>query len=77
MLSKLDYEEKKKYYEEGKEETENKGGKVKKKKEKPMPMSLEEFNNMNLNQVNQCMNFFLFMDYLFIAELFQFLKYKD
>lgn len=51
LLSKLDYEEKKNFYAEmEKEDSEQKGGKVKKKKDKPMPMSLEQFNNLNLNQ---------------------------
>ncbi|XP_064078486.1 G kinase-anchoring protein 1-like [Macrobrachium nipponense] len=51
LLSKLDYEEKKNFYAEmKKEDSEQKGGKVKKKKDKPMPMSLEQFNNLNLNQ---------------------------
>lgn len=53
LLSKLDYEEKKKFYAEMKkeQEVEHKGGKVKKKKkDKPLPMSLEQFNNLSLNQ---------------------------
>ncbi|KAK7082359.1 identical protein binding, partial [Halocaridina rubra] len=53
MLSKLDFEEKQTFYAQIKkeqEEEQHKGGKVKKKKEKPVPMSLEQFNNLSLNQ---------------------------
>lgn len=53
MLSKLDFEEKKKFYAQKKKEQqeEAKGGKVKKKKDRPITMSLDQFNSIRLNQV--------------------------
>ncbi|XP_045610368.1 G kinase-anchoring protein 1 isoform X1 [Procambarus clarkii] len=53
MLSKLDFEEKKKFYQQMKKEQqeEGKGGKVKKKKDKPLTMSLDQFNNLRPDQL--------------------------
>lgn len=52
MLSKLDFEEKEKTSAQiKKERDEGKGGKVKKKKDKPVTMSLEQFNNLTVEQV--------------------------
>lgn len=52
MLSKLDFEEKEKTSAQMKKERdEGKGGKVKKKKDKPVTMSLEQFNNLTVEQV--------------------------
>ncbi|KAK8729598.1 hypothetical protein OTU49_008558, partial [Cherax quadricarinatus] len=55
MLSKLDFEEKKKFYQQMKKEQaeEGKGGKVKKKKDKPLTMSLDQFNNLRPDQYGQ------------------------
>lgn len=54
MLSKLDFEEKKDFYAQMKKEQqdEHKGSKGKKKKDKPVTMSLDQFNSLHLNQVN-------------------------
>ncbi|XP_063605315.1 G kinase-anchoring protein 1-like [Penaeus indicus] len=52
MLSKLDFEEKEKTSAQlKKERDEGKGGKVKKKKDKPVTMSLEQFNNLTVEQL--------------------------
>ncbi|KAG7175395.1 G kinase-anchoring protein 1-like [Homarus americanus] len=53
MLSKLDFEEKKVFYAKMKKEQqdETKGGKVKKKKDKPVTMSLDQFNSLRPDQL--------------------------
>ncbi|XP_071539782.1 G kinase-anchoring protein 1-like isoform X2 [Panulirus ornatus] len=55
MLSKLDFEEKKKFYAQKKKEQqeEAKGGKVKKKKDRPITMSLDQFNNLFEDQLTR------------------------
>lgn len=55
MASKLDFEEKKDFYAQMKkqEKEEHKGGKVKKKKDKPVTMTLDQFNNLRSDQVLQ------------------------
>ncbi|KAK3893054.1 hypothetical protein Pcinc_003100 [Petrolisthes cinctipes] len=53
MLSKLDFEEKKDFYAQVKKEHHDdpKGGKVKKKKDKPVKMSLDQFNSLRPDQM--------------------------
>lgn len=53
MLSKLDFEEKKDFYAQMKKEQqdEHKGGKGKKKKDKPLTMSLDQFNSLRPDQL--------------------------
>lgn len=53
MLSKLDFEEKKDFYAQMKkqQQEEHKGSKGKKKKDKPLTMSLDEFNSLHPHQV--------------------------
>lgn len=55
MLSKLDFEEKKDFYAQMKKEQQedHKGGKGKKKKDKPLTMSLDQFNSLRPDQVWQ------------------------
>ncbi|XP_046401017.1 G kinase-anchoring protein 1-like isoform X1 [Ischnura elegans] len=50
LLSKLDFEEKKKFYDRAKKEEEDKKGK-KKEKKKAQPMSLEKFNSLDAEQI--------------------------
>lgn len=50
LLSKLDFEEKKKIYDKTKKEDEDKKGK-KKEKKKAQPMSLEQFNSLDPSQI--------------------------
>ncbi|XP_063873708.1 G kinase-anchoring protein 1-like isoform X1 [Scylla paramamosain] len=53
MLSKLDFEEKKDFYAQMKKEQQedHKGGKGKKKKDKPLTMSLDQFNSLRPDQL--------------------------
>ncbi|MPC08441.1 G kinase-anchoring protein 1 [Portunus trituberculatus] len=53
MLSKLDFEEKKDFYAQMKKEQQDdhKGGKGKKKKDKPLTMSLDQFNSLRPDQL--------------------------
>ncbi|XP_050724294.1 G kinase-anchoring protein 1-like isoform X1 [Eriocheir sinensis] len=53
MLSKLDFEEKKLFYAQMKkdQQDEPRGSKGKKKKDKPLTMSLDQFNSLHLNQL--------------------------
>ncbi|KAG8224900.1 hypothetical protein J437_LFUL004641 [Ladona fulva] len=51
LLSKLDYEEKKPIYDKNKKEDEEKKGQKKKEKKKTQPMSLEQFNSLDPDQI--------------------------